>query len=96
MFDKMKGMYEMARKAKAIQKKLRKTQITAEAEEGAIKIVMNGEMTIEDVTIAPKLLEEDKKDTLQDGLKQAINEAHKKAQAIAAQESKELMGGLGV
>lgn len=92
----MKGMYEMAQKAKAIQKKLRKTKIVGEAEEGQIKIVINGEMTIEEIEIAPEMLAEEKKAALQNGLKQAINEAHKKAQQIAAQESKELMGGLGI
>jgi len=96
MFDKMKGMYEMARKAKAIQKKLRKSKITAETEEGAIKITMNGEMTIESIEIAPDLLTSEKKIILQNGLKKAVNQAHKKAQQIAAQESKELMGGLGI
>ena len=90
----MKGMLDMARKAKGIQKKLRKTRITAEAEGGKIKVVMNGEMTVVDLEIDESILTD--KDATQNGLKQAINEAHKKAQQIAAQESKDLLGGMGM
>jgi len=96
MFDKMKGMYDMARKAKAIQKKLRKTKITANALDEQIKVIINGEMTVEDVSIADSLLEPSNKADLETGLKEAINQAHKQAQQIAAQESKDLMGGLGM
>jgi nucleoid-associated protein EbfC len=96
MFKQMGKMMEMAKQAKRVQKKLRKTKITAETEGGAIEVVMNGEMTVEQIQISPELLTENNKEQIEKGLKNALNQAHKKAQQVAAQESKELMGGLGI
>jgi DNA-binding protein YbaB len=87
MFGKAKDQYDLVKKAREIQKKL-KDQIV-EGEAGAVKIVMNGEQKIQSVEIDRENL-----DNLESDIKSALSISIDKSQKIAAEMMKE-MGGLG-
>lgn len=87
MFGKAKGNYELIKKAREIQKKLKDQ--TVEAESGAVKITMNGEQRIQNVEVNKEDL-----DNLENDIKSAVSSAIEKSQKIAAEMMKD-MGGLG-
>lgn len=87
MFGKAKDQYDLVKKAREIQKKL-KDQVV-ESENGAVKIVMNGEQKIQSVEIDRENL-----DNIENDIKSAVSGAIEKSQKIAAELMKE-MGGLG-
>jgi DNA-binding protein YbaB len=87
VFGKAKDNYELVKKAREIQKKL-KSQ-TVEAESGAVKITMTGEQKIEKVEIDRENL-----DNLENDIKASVSSAIEKSQKIAAEMMKD-MGGLG-
>jgi DNA-binding protein YbaB len=87
MFGKAKDQYDMVKKAREIQKKLKDQ--TVEGESGAVKIIMNGEQKIEKVEIDRENL-----DNLESDIKNAVAQGIEKSQKIAAELMKE-MGGLG-
>ncbi len=91
MFGKAKDNYELVRKAREIQKKL-KSQ-TVESESGAVKIVMNGEQKIQKVEVDKENLED-----IESDIKSAVSSAIEKSQKIAADLMKESggLGGLGL
>lgn len=91
MFDKVKDMYKLQKQAKQIKKKLANTHIEAEVD--SVVVVINGEQEIINVTIPEELLTNPKK--LEQALVKAFNKAVKKSQQIAAEEMKDVMGGMG-
>jgi len=96
MFDKMGDMYKMAKEAKLVQKKLRKKEITGESKSGNIKLTVNGEIKVIDIEVSQEILEPENKSRLERSLKETLNATLKKAQQVAADETKDLMGGLGM
>lgn len=87
MFGKAKEQMELVKKAREIQKKLR--EMTVEGESGAVKITMNGEQKVQNVTVDKERLDNIEKD-----IKGAVENAVEKSQKIAAEVMKDL-GGLG-
>jgi nucleoid-associated protein EbfC len=92
----MGDMYKMAREAKAIQKKLRKKEITAESKGGGLEVTVNAEMKLLDVKISEDVLKPENKSKIERSFKETLNTALKKAQQVAAEETKDLMGGMGL
>lgn len=86
MFGKAKEQFELVKKAKELQKKMKETIV--EGESGSVKITMNGELKVQSVTI-----EEGAKD-LEKDIMAAFNNAVDKAQKVGQEIMKE-MGGLG-
>ena len=91
MFQQMKDLLEMQKKAKTVQKKLESIHI--EADEGQVTIVFNAKQEpisfkIKDGEINPRKLEED--------LLKACKKGLKKSQEIASTEMKDIMGDLGL
>ncbi len=87
MFGKAKDQYELVKKARDIQKKLKGQEVIGES--GAVKITMNGEQKIQKVEIDKENL-----DNIEEDIKSAVASAIEKSQKIAADMMKE-MGGLG-
>lgn len=96
MFDKAKQLYSLQKKARAIQKELKETEIEAKAAEGQVTVVINGEMHIQQVEIAESILSPDKKNDLEKALQQAFSEAMSRAQAIASEKMKAIAGDLNI
>lgn len=87
MFGKAKDNYELVKKAREIQKKLKDQ--TVEAESGSVKIIMNGEQKVQSVEIDKENME-----NIEADIKSAVSSAIEKSQKIAAELMKD-MGGLG-
>jgi len=80
----LKQLNEMRVQAKKMQKALADEKV--EVEESGIKVVLTGDMKIEEITIDG---EEEKR------VVNVLNKAMKKAQKLAAKKMQEMSGGLG-
>jgi DNA-binding YbaB/EbfC family protein len=96
MFNKMKQLMDMQKKAKGMKKDLESTEIAVEKLEGKIKMAFSGDNVLKSIDIAPELLSEDKKALLEKGVQDAVNEAADKIKKLMMDKMKESMGGLGL
>lgn len=90
-FDQMK-MLNQLRKA---QKDLAKEIIEVEAGDGAVVVQINGELKIKSVKIDPATVDLDNIEELEHWIQIAVRDGLAKAQEVAAEKMKPLMGGLG-
>ena len=90
-FDQMK-MLQQLRKA---QKQLGKEIIEVEAGDGAVVVQITGEIKIKSVKINPELVDFDDVEQLEHWIEIAVRDGLAKAQEVAAETMKPLMGGLG-
>ncbi len=90
-FDQMKLINQM-RKA---QNDLKKEIIEVEAGDGAVVVQITGELKVKKITIDPDFVDTDNIEQLEHWLEIAIRDGFAKAQEIAAEKMKPLMGGLG-
>lgn len=86
MFGKAKEQFELVKKAKELQKKMKETIV--EGESGSVKVVMNGELKVQSVEISEGAT------NVETDIKNAFNNAVEKAQKVGQEIMKE-MGGLG-
>ena len=86
---------KMIMKLKQAQKELAKQIVDGEAGDGAVVVSVTGELKIKKVTIDPEYVDLDDISVLERGIEQATKEAMSKAQEVAAEKMKPLMGGLG-
>jgi DNA-binding YbaB/EbfC family protein len=91
MFSKIKAIKEMRSQAKQMQNAMDSITSEGSGAWGKVKIKINGNQQILDLQIADALLSD--KTKLQDALKEAWNDAHKRIQKDVALKMKE-MGGL--
>ncbi len=96
MLDKMKQLYDMQKKAKQVQKELKETEIEAKSNDGNVTVVFNGEVRIISIAIEEALLVPEKKFELEQAIKNTVAQAISKAQGIAAEKAKGMMGDLGI
>ena len=90
-FDKMKMLNDL-RKA---QKDLAKEIIEVVAGDGAVTVQINGELKIKSVKIDPAMVDLDDISELEHWIEIAVRDCLAKAQEVAAEKMKPLMGGLG-
>ena len=90
-FDQMKTLNEL-RKA---QKDLKKEIIEVSAGEGAVVVQITGELKVKNVELNPDLIDFDDIEELEEWIKIAFRDGLAKAQEVAAEKMKPLMGGLG-
>ena len=89
--DQMK-MLNQLRKA---QKELKKEVVEVEAGNGAVVVQINGELKVKKVTIDPKRVDLDDIHELERWIENCMRDGFAKAQEIATDKMKPLMGGLG-
>lgn len=80
---------------KKAQKELAKEIVEVEAGEGAVIVQVTGELKIKKVTIDPDMVDLDDINELERWVEIAVRDALAKAQEVAAEKMKPLMGGLG-
>lgn len=90
-FDQMK-MLNQLRKA---QNELKKEVVEVEAGDGAVVVQITGEIKIKKITIDPDRVDTSDIGELEHWIEIAIRDGLQKAQEIAAEKMKPLMGGLG-
>lgn len=86
---------KMVMKMKKVQKELQKELVEVSAGDGAVIVQVNGELKLKKVTIDPDLVDLDDISELERWVELAVRDAMTKAQELAAEKMKPLMGGLG-
>lgn len=90
-FNQMK-MLQQLRKA---QKQLGKEIIEVEAGDGAVIVQISGELKIKSIKINPDMIDLENISELEHWIEIAVRDGLAKAQEVAAETMKPLMGGLG-
>lgn len=90
-FDQVK----MLNKLRKAQNELKKEIIEVEAGDGAVVVQITGELKIKKVTIDPAQVDLDDIGELEHWIEIAVRDGLAKAQEVAAEKMKPLMGGLG-
>jgi DNA-binding YbaB/EbfC family protein len=86
---------KMVMKLKKAQKELQKELVEVSAGDGAVVVQMNGELKLKKVSIDPDMVDLDDIQELEHWVELAVRDAMTKAQELAAEKMKPLMGGLG-
>jgi DNA-binding YbaB/EbfC family protein len=90
-FDQAK----MVMKVKKIQKELEREIITVEAGDGAVQVEINGEQKIKKIHISPDQVDLEDIGELERWVEDAVKEAIKQSQKLAAEKMQPMMGMLG-
>lgn len=77
------------------QKDLAKELVEVVAGDGAVTVQINGELKVKSIKIDPAMVDLNDIEELEHWLEIAIRDGMQKAQEIAAEKMKPLMGGLG-
>lgn len=86
---------KMVMKLKKAQKELQNELVEVTAGDGAVVVQVNGELKLKSVKIDPDLVDLDDIHELEHWVEIAVRDAMTKAQELAAEKMKPLMGGLG-
>lgn len=86
---------KMLNQIRKAQKDLAKEIVEVEAGDGAVIIQITGELKVKSVKIDPAMVDLDDISELEHWIEIAIRDGMAKAQQIAAEKMKPLMGGLG-
>lgn len=95
-FSKARELYDLQKKARKIQKELKKTEIEAKSNDGWVTAVFNGEQHLVDIEIAEEALSPENKKELEKDLKNTVSQAVSRSQAYAAEKMKEIAGGMNI
>lgn len=95
-FSKAKDTYELVKKAKAMQKELKETEIEATNTDETISVVFNGEQRMVSISIDESWLTPERKNELEKAILNVTGQAISKAQAIAAEQMKKIAGDLNL
>ena len=90
-FDQVK----MLAKLQKAQKDLKKEIIEVVADDGAVTVQITGELKIKSVKLDPELIDFEDVEELEHWIEIAVRDGLAKAQEVAAEKMKPLMGGLG-
>jgi DNA-binding YbaB/EbfC family protein len=91
----MLNQAKMVMKLKKAQKELAREIVEVEAGDGAVVVQVTGELKLKKVTIDPDQVDVDNIEELERWVELAVRDAMAKAQEVAAEKMKPLMGGLG-
>lgn len=89
--DQAKDMYKLQKQAKQVKKVLKNIHI--EAETDGVKVTVDGEQHVLSVEVSEAICGHAEK--IGRAVADAMNKAIKKAQQVAAEKMKEVMGGFG-
>lgn len=96
MFDQAKQLYQLQKKAKKVQKELKNTEVEARSAQGEVTVVLSADQKIKSIEINESILGVDNKKELENTLVKVLSEGMSRAQAVAAEKSKALMGDMGL
>ncbi|RMD86114.1 MAG: YbaB/EbfC family nucleoid-associated protein [Candidatus Dadabacteria bacterium] len=96
ILEMVKQARELQKKMSKVQKRIAKTEITANAGGGMVTAVVNGNLEVKRVVIEPDLVRSGDVRMIQDLVRAALNAAIKKAQDLMAEEMKQVTGGLHI
>lgn len=95
------NMNQLMKQAQKMQKQMEEAQaalaeqiIETSAGGGAVKVKMTGKKELQEITIAPEVVDPDDVEMLQDLILSAVNEAIRQSDALANSTMGKLTGGL--
>lgn len=87
---------KMLLRARAVQKELKNTEVEASSNNGWVSVVFNAEMKIKEFKLSDEAIEAENKNELENVIKSTIAEGLSRAQAVAAEKTKEAMKDLNL
>lgn len=96
MFDNIKQLYELQKKARVIKKELESIVVNVEELGGKLKLSMNGEFKLTSINIDSYFLTPDRKTELENALKRAVSNAVGQTQVRSAGRIKDLSKDLNL
>jgi len=97
------NMNQMLKQAKKMQEQMMKMQeemeekvYEASAGGGAVAVKINGKRELQEIKLAPEVVDPDDIEMLEDLVMAAVNEALRKAEESSADEMSKLTGGLNI
>ena len=96
MFDKAKQLYQLQKKAKQVQKELKNTEVEAKSTDGLVTVVLSADQKIKLVEIDDSLMNVQSKGDLEEKIVRVVSEGLSRAQGVAAEKTKGLMGDMGL
>jgi len=94
MFNQMKQLYDMQKKAKNLQKQLEAIQAEKSNSSGTLTAVVNGSQRVRSIKIDASWLAADKQSALESALVEVINGAFEEVQKKTAAQTATLMKDL--
>lgn len=96
----MANMMSMLKQASSMKKEMKRIQKDLESktvayENGGVKVVARGDMTIVSIEISPDAVINNKPDRLDQLVTKAVNGALKEVKKVAAAQMQQMTGGLG-
>ena len=96
-FNKMmQQAAEMQKKLKEAQENLANVEVEGTSGGGLVKVIINGRNEIKKVDIDQSLIKPEEKEILEDLIVAAINEGRKKVEETAAEQMKNVTGGMNL
>ena len=92
----MKQAQAMQQKMTELQEKLAQIEVEGQSGAGMVRAVVNGKGEVKRIRIEPSVVDPADVGMLEDLIVSACNDARAKADAMNAEESQKLMGGLGL
>ena len=92
----MKQAQKMQAELARAQEEIKDMTFEATAGGGMVKVVANGDMTVDSIVIDPEAVDPDDVEMLQDLIVAAVNEAMRSADNDASSSMQKLTGGLGL
>lgn len=96
MAQLMKQANQMQMKMKKAQEELAKREFEGTSGGGAVKVTVNGDHFIMNLTIDQEVMKAGDAEMLQDLVKAAVNDGVQKAKKTSQEEMEKITGGLGV
>lgn len=92
IFGMLKQAHQLKREMARVNDGLAAIEAEGSAGKGAVRAVMDGQMRLTRVTIAPELLTRGDADALSDLILAAVNQAREQAQKLAAEAVRKMAG----
>jgi DNA-binding YbaB/EbfC family protein len=92
----MKQAQAMQEKMAEMQARLAEMEVEGQAGAGMVRAVVNGKGEVKRIRIEPNVVDPQDVGMLEDLVVAACNDARAKADAMSAEETQKLMGGLGL
>ena len=96
MNQMMQRMQKMQEEMTALQTELEEREYEVSAGGGMVKVTVNGEMELVNLTIDPDALDPEDVDMLQDMIMAAVNEAVRGVNELASKQMGAITGGLNI
>lgn len=92
----MRQAQQLQRQMEELQNEIEASTVEATAGGGVVKVVANGKMLIESISIDPEVVSPDDVEMLEDLVAAAVNEALLNAQKMANDKMAQVTGGLNI